>query len=62
MPKKLSTNIRWLKYMHIKKLDNNKVGENMNPEPNTPHPNSCLTHVNHKNNMTCPPPSSICLK
>jgi len=32
------------------------VGENMNPEPNTPHPNSCLTHVNHKNNMTCPPP------
>ncbi len=48
--------------MHIKKLDNNKVGENMNLEPNTPHPNSCLTHVNHKNNMTCPPPGSICLK
>ncbi len=31
------------------------MGENMNPKPNTPHPNSCLTHVNHKNNMTCPP-------
>jgi hypothetical protein len=60
MPKILSTNVRWLKYMHIEKLDNNKVGENIIPYPNTtplppPPPNSCLTHINQKNKMKCPP-------
>jgi len=34
MPKKLQTIIGWLKYVNIKKLDNNRVGENINPKPN----------------------------
>jgi hypothetical protein len=34
--KKLSTNIGWLKYVHIKKLNNNRERENINPKPNTP--------------------------
>jgi hypothetical protein len=32
-----------LKYMHIKKLGNNRVGKF--PSPNTPQKNPCLTHV-----------------
>jgi hypothetical protein len=34
--KKLQTNVRWLKYVPIRKLDNNRVGENINPKPNNP--------------------------
>jgi hypothetical protein len=45
--------------VHIRKLDNNRVGENTNPKPNTPPPpsppNSCLTHIGHKNHIKCPP-------
>jgi hypothetical protein len=36
--KKLLINIRWLKYVHIRKSDNNRVGGNMNPKPITPFP------------------------
>jgi hypothetical protein len=28
-------NMRWLKYVPIKKLNNNKVGKNINSKPNT---------------------------
>ncbi len=42
--------------MHIRKLDNNRVGENINPKPNTPpNPQNCLMHISHKNNIKCPP-------
>jgi hypothetical protein len=34
-----------LKYMHIIKLGNNRVGKNKFPSPNTPKKNPCLTHV-----------------
>jgi len=34
--KKFINNIRWLKYVHIRKLDNNNVHKNINPKPNTP--------------------------
>jgi hypothetical protein len=55
MPEKIINNMGWLKYMHIKKLDNNKVGQNINPKPNTPFKNS-LTCVGHKNNIKWFPP------
>lgn len=33
-----------LKYVHVRKLDNNRVGENKIPSLNTPSPqNPCLT-------------------
>ncbi len=46
--------------MDIRILNNNKVGEYVNPKPNPPPPpplpkKSCLTHVGHKNNIKCPP-------
>jgi hypothetical protein len=34
--KNYKKNIGWLKYIHIKKLDNNKVGKNENSKANTP--------------------------
>jgi hypothetical protein len=34
--KTLSTNVGWLKYVHIKKLKNNSERENITPKPNTP--------------------------
>jgi hypothetical protein len=35
----------------LKKLDNNRVGGNINPNLNTPLKNSCLMHIGHKNNI-----------
>jgi hypothetical protein len=33
----------------------NRVGENINPKPNTPFQNNCLMHIGRKNNIKCPP-------
>ncbi len=49
MTKKKSTNIRWLEYMHIKKLYYYTLGENINPKPNTPPPPQLFdTHKSQK--------------
>jgi hypothetical protein len=45
---------RVLKNVHIKKIDNNRVAENINSKPKTPQKN-CLMHVSHKSNINCPP-------
>jgi hypothetical protein len=47
MQKKLKLNIKWLKYVDIKRKGNNRVKENEIPSPNTPPPpppppNPCL--------------------
>jgi hypothetical protein len=36
LEKKSETNTWWLKYVHIRKLNNNRVGKNINPKLNTP--------------------------
>ncbi len=43
--------------MHISKLDNNKVGKNINPKSNIPPPppNNRLMHICDENNIKCPP-------
>jgi hypothetical protein len=49
-----NNNKKWVEYVHIKKIDNNRMGEKINSF-NFFSKNSCLMHVNHKNNIKCPP-------
>ncbi len=41
--------------MHIRKLDNNRVGKNTNSKVNYPLKNVWVTHVVHKLYIKCPP-------
>jgi hypothetical protein len=46
--------IGWPKYVHIRKLNNNRVGKNTNSKANYPLENGWVTHMVHKLYIKCP--------